>query len=309
MQLVRYEAARQALQAAHSVDEVKDIRDKAQAMAAYARQAKDTALVEWATEIKVRAERKAGEILKETAESGERATRARGGANIGAVSHDETPLPTTLDELGISRSQSSRWQKLAAIPEDKFEIAVAAAKDVAREVTTAGLLRLAGNHRAQGTGENEWYTPPEFAALARSVMGGIDLDPASETSANEVIKASKFFTKDDDGLTKEWHGRVWLNPPYSRDLMPSFVDKLISEYGVGNVSQAILVSHNVTETNWFQKLGRVSSAICFPSTRIKFYRGESVSSPVNGQAFFYVGDGRQKFFDVFSPVGLVVSPL
>lgn len=129
-QLVKYEAARHALQVAHSVDEVKDIRDKAQAMALYAKQANDTALVEWATEIKVRAERRAGEMLAEV------------GVKPGnpQLSNDTTIGPR-LAELGISRDQSSRWQKLAAVPEDQFEQAVAAAKEVAGEVTTAAMLR------------------------------------------------------------------------------------------------------------------------------------------------------------------------
>lgn len=130
-QLVRYEAARHALQVAHRVDEVKTIRDKAQAMAAYARQAKDTELVEWATEIKVRAERRAGEML---AEMGVRA----GNPQLSKA----TTIAPTLANLGISRDQSSRWQKLAAVPEDQFEKAVEAAKQVAGEVTTAAMLRL-----------------------------------------------------------------------------------------------------------------------------------------------------------------------
>ena len=129
--LVKYDAARYALQQAVQVDEVKDIRDKAQAMAAYAKQAKDTELVQWATEIKVRAERRAGQMLAEM------------DLKPGVKPISNTMLPiNTLEGIGISKSQSSRWQKLAAVPDDQFEQAVTAAKEVAGEVTTAAMLRI-----------------------------------------------------------------------------------------------------------------------------------------------------------------------
>ncbi len=130
-ELTKYDAARQALQVASSVDEVKDIRDKAEALAAYARQAKDTSLVKWATEIKVRAERRAGQML---ADMGIKPGNPQ-------LSNDTTIAPT-LAEIGISKDQSSRWQKLAGVPADQFEQAIAVAKDAAGEVTTAALLRV-----------------------------------------------------------------------------------------------------------------------------------------------------------------------
>ena len=64
----------------------------------------------------------------------------------------------------------------------------------------------------------EWFTPPDVIEAARATMGGIDLDPASCARANELVRAAKYFTKDDDGLRHPWHGaRVFLNPPGGRD--------------------------------------------------------------------------------------------
>lgn len=134
--LTKYDAARYALSVAVEVDEVKDIRDKAEAMAAYARQAKDTELVQWATEIKVRAERRAGQMLAEM-------PKQNGGHAAKARSHDVTEVPKTLADIGITKNESSRWQKLAAVSDTQFEHAVAAAKEVAGEVTTAAMLRAA----------------------------------------------------------------------------------------------------------------------------------------------------------------------
>ena len=194
------------------------------------------------------------------------------------------------------------------LPVDVQQEAIAAIvenTEVAKEV----MREAVKNHRAIGTGENEWYTPEEYADMARDVMGSIDLDPASCDDANAVIKAATYYTKDDDGLTKDWLGNVWCNPPYSRDLMPAFVEKLRSSYESGGVQQAILLSHNNTDTAWFHNLASVASAICFPKKRIKFYRGEDIAAPTNGQAFFYLGDRVEDFKDAFCSIGFVVSPL
>jgi hypothetical protein len=108
-------------------------------MAAYAKQARDTQMVQWATEIKVRAERRCGELLRSSAEAGE---RDPGGRGRRIESHDATQQPT-LSDLGITRDQSSRYQKLAAMPSEHFESAVETAKATAGAVTSAHMMRLA----------------------------------------------------------------------------------------------------------------------------------------------------------------------
>lgn len=59
----------------------------------------------------------------------------------------------------------------------------------------------------------EHYTPVEYIEAARYVLGRIDLDPASCARANETVRASTYYTKEDDGLTQTWFGNVYLNPP------------------------------------------------------------------------------------------------
>jgi hypothetical protein len=124
-QLVRYDAMCHAIAAAYSVDEVKDIRDKAMALEMYARQARNTEAERQACEIRLRAERKCGELLSEQLEHGGDRRSSSPGANL------------KLDDLSISGNQSSKWQRLAAIPAEEFEADLA---DPMWRPTTSGLL-------------------------------------------------------------------------------------------------------------------------------------------------------------------------
>ena len=89
----------------------------------------------WATEIKVRAERKCGELLA-------KAEKNDGGRPVKNQSNHATGSPApTLADMGITKDQSSRYQSLASMTEEHFEAAVATAKDTAGQVTTALMLR------------------------------------------------------------------------------------------------------------------------------------------------------------------------
>jgi hypothetical protein len=133
--LIRYDAARRALAAAHRIDEVKNIHDKATALLAYAKQAGDYELQNRAAEIRLRAERRAGELLVDMQKTGQRQAKESGRPR-------KVSSPTTLSSLGIKRDHSSRWQQLARrVDEHTFEEALIRAKERYGEITTSAVLR------------------------------------------------------------------------------------------------------------------------------------------------------------------------
>jgi ParB family chromosome partitioning protein len=163
-------------------------------------------------------------------------------------------------------------------------------------------------HVSQNSGENEWYTPPQFIESARLVMGSIDTDPASNPIANATVKATRFFTKDEDGLQQKGEGNVWMNPPYAQPLMSQFAEAISEKFEIGEIEQAIILVNNATETQWFQRMASVASAVCFPKSRVKFLDPNGKpGAPLQGQAIIYMGDSKRVFRDEFRKYGAIFA--
>lgn len=308
-QLVKYDAAKKALAEAKAVDEVKQLHDVASAMKAYAVQAKDKQLEIDASEIRIRAERRLGEMLREQKETVGMAPAGRP-KKIGS---DEEPIfkeVPTLAEVGIDKKLSSRAQQIASIPEADFEDTLAQHREEQQAVTNATMGRLA--KVALYTHDEEWYTPDEHIERARRVLGTIDVDPASNDHAQKVVKATTYYTRDTDGLSQTWPGKVWLNPPYQMPEIKDFVSKLVEEYKTGNTTEAILLTTNATDTSWWILAANACDCLCFTRGRVRFYKSTDVdkkSAPPNGHCFFYFGENREAFVREFITVGTLMETI
>jgi hypothetical protein len=240
---------------------------------------------------------------------------------------------STADKLaaqhGVSRETikrdgqfASAVEKLSAV---KPDIAAAVSRSEAppkKEVIRAAQLLerdpekaaaiLAGEgkkvHVSMNSGENEWYTPAVFIEAARKTMGDIDLDPASCELANETVRAKRIFTKEQDGLTQQWAGRVWMNPPYAQPLMSQFAEKVASEFEAGNTTEACILVNNATDTEWFHRMMRCASSVCFTKGRVRFIdkHGNPSGAPLQGQAVIYMGKSNFEFAEAFQTIGFVL---
>ena len=121
---------------------------------------------------------------------------------------------------------------------------------------------------------DEWLTPPEII----KALGEFDLDPCSPIK-RPWDTAKNHFTIEDDGLSQEWKGRVWCNPPYGRETF-QWLEKLSLHNGGG-----IALIFARTETKGFHRqIWEKARGVFFFEGRIKFYRvdgsmGDSANAP------------------------------
>ena len=222
---------------------------------------------------------------------------------------------TTVDVMPDNEAQV---RPLASLPEEQQaeawkEAVESAPKDedgepkiTAKHVEQVVAKALDKPHVSNNSGNSEWYTPPEYLESARKVLGAIDCDPASCSTANRNVKAKRFFTAEDSGLdAPRWGKRVWMNPPYAQPLCGLFCEELKKRCQSGEVDEAIVLVNNATETEWFRALTSAASAVVFPAGRIKFLDSENSprNTPLQGQCFLYFGTRFSVFLEEFGHYG------
>jgi hypothetical protein len=202
---------------------------------------------------------------------------------------------------GIDKKESHFAQRLNRKRDKIAEVvALARAHDeipLRRHVLTDSLV-------SKLTSNAENFTPSHIIEKVRLVMGGIDLDPASCEMAQKTVQAKVYFTQKEDGLAQKWSGRVFLNPPYGMPYIRQFTGKLLSE--LKNIQEAILLTNDQTDTDWWQRCACGSSCFCMPDGRIRFYTPtQEKTSPTNGQTIFYFGVNVGGFCEHFGDMGLI----
>ena len=153
-------------------------------------------------------------------------------------------------------------------------------------------------HESTNNESVEWYTPPEiFEALGVR----FDLDPCSPGRGKSHVPARRHITIDQDGLISPWHGLAFVNPPYGKNT-PAWMHKC-AEHG-----NAIALVFSRTDVKWFQELAESTSAICFVSGRIRFYKGNTTSrggTPGAGSMLIAWGEHAAKILQT-SDLGVIV---
>lgn len=146
---------------------------------------------------------------------------------------------------------------------------------------------------------DDWYTPPDMLdALGEQ----FDLDPCSP-GASHWVPAMRVFTKNDNGLDREWEGFVFMNPPFGgRNGHIPWLEKFLSH---GN---GIAIVRAYTSSAWFHQYAVQADAMLFPRGKTKFVRpdGSIGGSPGHGIVLLACGE-RAKTALRNSGLGLFVD--
>ena len=122
-------------------------------------------------------------------------------------------------------------------------------------------------HDSANNKTTDWYTP---SWIFESLGITFDLDPCQPENKIPWIPAKKHFHQAEDGLSKEWFGNVWMNPPYGK-YTKDWLEKL-NAHGEG-----IALVFSRTDCKWFHDICTKANSILFLKGRVKFVDGLGVT--------------------------------
>ena len=286
--IVKLDQATQMLAEISTVDDAKDLVDLAEAARVYAKQV-DLGLEaqNHAAEIKLRAQRKAGELLDDM-------DKNKGAATEGWKTRSQPS--TTLDDIGITKNQSSQWQQIADMPDVDFEDYIEQTREKDEEITTAGIVREAKRINNpdwyQSSKTDEWATPQWLFDLLDDEFG-FSLDVCASPDNH---KCDKYFTRDDDSFSQEWAGTCWMNPPYGKSGGTDIYDWMAkAKQSAKNGTIVVCLVPARTDTNWWWD-NVIGSEIRFLKGRIKYKTG--TMSPFPSAVIIMGYDAKVRWWDV-----------
>lgn len=138
---------------------------------------------------------------------------------------------------------------------------------------------------------DEWATPPVVFQRLADIYGPFDLDPCCRT---ENAKSAQYFTKDTDGLSQQWSGTVWVNPPYSNPR--PWIQKAIDSAAIPPCKVVMLLPGAI-DTGWFHDLVLPHADLVFVRGRIKFigWKGTPIGAPKQGNLLALFPKGSRSY--------------
>jgi len=166
-------------------------------------------------------------------------------------------------------------------------------------MTTTALQALTAT---TGNRKDTWNTPIEIVGDVVKFFGTIDLDPCSNSEGDPNVPALNYYTEETNGLAHDWHGKVFMNHPYSNS--KEWVPYAALQYESGNAEELVLLIKLDVSTKWWKAVSKYPWVAI--NKRMKFGDGKG-ASPFQS-AIIYLGTNLEKFNTVFGKYGTLYVP-
>ena len=153
-----------------------------------------------------------------------------------------------------------------------------------------------------GNRKDTWNTPTEFVGDVVNFFGTIDLDPCCNDVDNPNVPANNYYTEETNGLAHDWHGKVFMNHPYSNS--KEWVPYAALQYESGNADELVLLIKLDISTRWWQAVSKYPWVAI--NKRMKF--GEAKGASPFQSAIVYLGKNLDRFNEVFGKYGTLYVP-